>query len=66
MKTTKIAVGDTVVLKGKQGIVEAFYKGDAIVYLIENQERHVATVKTLNLCKDKYEAMTTATEEING
>ena len=63
MKKHKIAVGDTVLLKGKQGIVEAFHKGEAIVYVIEDQERHLATLKTIRLCNNKYDEMVKLTED---
>jgi len=63
MKKHKIAVGDTVLLKGKQGIVEAFHKGDAIVFVIEDQKRHIATMKALRLCKNKYDEMVKLTED---
>ena len=61
MKKYDIAIGDTVVLKGKQGIVEAFHKDSAVVYIIEDQERHLATLKTLRHCMNKYDEMVKST-----
>ena len=63
MKNHKFAIGDTVLLEGKQGILEAFHKGEAIVYVIEDQERHLATVKTLRHCNNKYDEMVKSTED---
>ena len=62
MKKHNIAIGDTVILKGKQGIVEAFHKDDVVVYVIEDQERHLATVKRLIYCGDKYDEMVKSSE----
>ena len=61
MKNHKFAIGDTVLLEGKQGILEAFHKGEAIVYVIEDQERHLATLKTLRHCNNKYDEMVKST-----
>ena len=61
MKNHKFVIGDTVLLEGKQGILEAFHKGEVIVYVIEDQERHLATVKTLRHCKNKYDEMVKST-----
>jgi len=63
MKNHKFVIGDTVLLEGKQGILEAFHKGEAIVYMIEDQERHLATVKTLRHCNNKYDEMVKLTED---
>jgi len=63
MKKHNIAIGDTVILKGKQGIVEAFHKDSVVVYVIEDQERHLATLKTLRHCNNKYEEMVKSTED---
>ena len=63
MKKHNIAIGDTVILEGKQGIVEAFHKGEVIVYVIEDQERHLTTVKTLRHCNNKYDEMVKSTED---
>ena len=62
MKNHKFVIGDTVLLEGKQGILEAFHKGEAIVYVIEDQERHLATVKRLIYCGDKYDEMVKSSE----
>ena len=61
MKKHNFTIGDTVLLRGKQGILEAFHKGEAIVYVIEDQERHLATVKTLRHCNNKYDEMVKST-----
>ena len=61
MKKHNFTIGDTVLLRGKQGILEAFHKGEAIVYVIEDPERHLATVKTLRHCNNKYDEMVKST-----
>ena len=54
---SKITLGDTVVFEGKQGIVEAFHKKQAVGYLIEEQERELIYLNNLSLCEDKWEEM---------
>jgi|10_taG_2_1085330.scaffolds.fasta_scaffold63964_3 hypothetical protein len=57
MRKNNVSIGDTVIYEGKQGIVEAFHKGEVIVYIIEDQERHLAGLKSVIVCKDKYDEM---------
>jgi|19_taG_2_1085344.scaffolds.fasta_scaffold52316_2 hypothetical protein len=63
MKNDNFTIGDTVLLNGKQGILEAFHKGEAIIYVIEDQERYLATVKKLRHCNDKYDEMVKSTQD---
>ena len=62
MKKHNFTIGDTVLLRGKQGILEAFHKGEVIVYVIEDQKRHLATVKKLTYCGNKYDEMVKSSE----
>ena len=62
MKKHKYATGDTVIFEGKQAIVEAFHKKQIVVYLIDEQERHLVYPNKLFSCDDKYEVMVKTAE----
>jgi hypothetical protein len=63
MKRYKFATGDTVLFQGKQAIVEAFHKKQIVVYLVDEQERHLVYPNKLTSCGDKYEVMVKSAEE---
>jgi len=63
MKKNKLTAGDTVLYQGKQAIVEAFYKKQIVVYLIDEQERYIVYPNKLTLCVDKYDEMVKLTED---
>ena len=63
MKKHKYVTGDTVIFDGKQAIVEAFHKKQIVVYLVDEQERHLVYPNKLTSCGDKYEVMVKSAEE---
>jgi hypothetical protein len=63
MKKNKFSAGDTVTLEGKHAIVEAFYKKQIVVYLVDEQERYLVYPNKLLLCVDKWEEMVKSAEE---
>jgi len=62
-KNSKFSAGDTVTIDGKHAIVEAFYKKQIVVYLVDEQVRHLVYPNKLLLCIDKWEEMVKSTEE---
>ena len=63
MKKNKFSAGDTVTFEGKHAIVEAFYKKQIVVYLVDEQERHLVYPNKLLLCVDKWEEIVKSAEE---
>jgi len=60
MKKHNYKVGDTVTVRGKQGIIEAFHKEQAAIFMVEDRQSHLVSVKSIRPCKDKYEKMMVA------
>ena len=57
MKKYNYKIGDTVLYKGKQGIVEAFHGVQAAIFMVEEKERYLVNAGRLQPCKDKYDKM---------
>jgi len=56
-KHNSYKVGDTVIVKGKQAIIEAFDGVQAAIFMVEEQERYFVNAGRLQPCKDKYDKM---------
>ena len=61
MKKHDYKVGDIIIVKGKQGIVEALHEGQIAIFMVEDQERYLVSAGSIKPCEDKYDKMEKAT-----